>query len=210
MHLLLPYIVLFPLIGFLVNGLLGKKLGSEKLSGIIGCGAVGVSFAIAASIFIDMLKSPATERSHITSLFNWISAGSISVNVAYQVDQLSILMILVVTGVGFLIHVYSIGYMRGDPGFWRFFAYLNLFIFMMLNLVLANNFLLMFLGWEGVGLCSYLLIGFWHDRPFETGGYPPGTATTSDAARKAFIVNRIGDFGFLLSIFLIFKSFGSV
>ncbi|MBI3766653.1 MAG: NADH-quinone oxidoreductase subunit L, partial [Ignavibacteriales bacterium] len=105
---------------------------------------------------------------------------------------------------------YSIGYMHGDPAFWRFFAYLNLFIFMMLNLVLANNFLLMFLGWEGVGLCSYLLIGFWHDKKFDTGGYKTGSATTSDAAKKAFVVNRIGDFGFLIAMFLIFNLFGSL
>ncbi|HEX9614856.1 MAG TPA: NADH-quinone oxidoreductase subunit L, partial [Bacteroidota bacterium] len=135
---------------------------------------------------------------------------SFSVPIAYQIDQLSILMILIVTGVGFLIHVYSIGYMRGDPAFWRFFSYLNLFIVMMLNLIMADNFLLMFLGWEGVGLCSYLLIGFWHDRKFETGGYKPGTGTTNDAAKKAFIVNRIGDVGFLLAMFLIFTRFGSL
>ncbi len=112
-------------------------------------------------------------------------------------------MMLIVTGVGFLIHVYSIGYMHGDRGFWRFFAYLNLFIFAMLNLIMADNFLLMFLGWEGVGLCSYLLIGFWYDRKFEKG-------TTGDAAKKAFIVNRIGDFGFLIGMFLIFTTFGTL
>jgi NADH-quinone oxidoreductase subunit L len=205
-----PYIVLLPFIGFLINGLLGKKINSEKLSGIIGSGSVGISFIIAAMIFVEMLRSPVEERSHIVTIFNWITAGSFSINAEYQVDQLSILMTLIVTGVGFLIHVYSIGYMHGDNGFWRFFAYLNLFIFMMLNLVLANNFLLMFLGWEGVGLCSYLLIGFWHDRKFDTGGYKLGEATTSDAAKKAFIVNRIGDFGFLIAMFLIFKLFGSL
>lgn len=204
-----PYIVLLPFIGFLINGLLGKKF-SEKLSGMIGSSTVGLSFAIAVMIFFEMLKLPVEERSHIVNIFNWIAAGSISINAAYQVDQLSILMTLIVTGVGFLIHVYSIGYMHGDKGFWRFFAYLNLFIFMMLNLVLANNFLLMFLGWEGVGLCSYLLIGFWHDKKFDTGGYKPGEATTSDAAKKAFVVNRIGDFGFLIAMFLIFNLFGSL
>ncbi|MFI5252481.1 MAG: NADH-quinone oxidoreductase subunit L [Bacteroidota bacterium] len=205
-----PYIVLVPFIGFLVNGLLGKKINSEKITGIIGSGAIGVSLILAVMIFIEMLKSPAEDRMHIVRLFTWISAGTFSVDIAYQIDQLSIVMVLIVTGVGFLIHVYSIGYMHGDPGFWRFFAYLNLFIFMMLNLVMADNFLLMFLGWEGVGLCSYLLIGFWHDRKFETGGYAPGTATTSDAAKKAFIVNRIGDFGFLIAMFMIFSIFGSL
>jgi NADH-quinone oxidoreductase subunit L len=204
------YITLLPLIGFLINGMFGKKLNSEKLSGIIGSAVVGISFVIGTAIFVEMLKSPIEERSHIVSIFNWITAGSLSISAAYQVDQLSILMVLIVTGVGFLIHVYSIGYMHGDSGFWRFFAYLNLFIFMMLNLVLADNFVLMFLGWEGVGLCSYLLIGFWHDRKFDTGGYKPGTATTSDAAKKAFIVNRIGDFGFLIAMFMIFATFGSL
>lgn len=210
-----PLIVLFPLLGFLFLGLFGSRLKNEKLLGIIGSGTVGLSFLVAASLFAAMLGLHPEERKHVVELFTWISSftgtsSSFSAPVAYQVDQLSILMTLIVTGVGFLIHVYSIGYMHGDPGFWRFFAYLNLFIFAMLNLVLADNFLLMFLGWEGVGLCSYLLIGFWHDRKFETGGYKTGTATTSDAAKKAFIVNRIGDFGFLLAMFLIFVHFGSL
>jgi NADH-quinone oxidoreductase subunit L len=205
-----PYIVILPFLGFLVNGLLGKKITSEKVSGAIGSGVVGIAFLLGAAIFVQMLGLPAEERSRTIQVFHWIAAGNLAVDAAYQVDQLSILMTLVVTGVGFLIHVYSIGYMHGDPGFRRFFAYLNLFLFMMLNLVLANNFLLMFLGWEGVGLCSYLLIGFWHDRKFDTGGYKPGTATTADAAKKAFIVNRIGDFGFLLAMFLIVSTFGSL
>lgn len=215
MFALTPLIVLFPLLGFLVLGLFGRKIKNETLLGIIGSGTVGLSFLIAASIFVTMLGLQPEERKHIIELFTWISTftgtgSSVNVSAAFQVDQLSILMTLIVTGVGFLIHVYSIGYMHGDPGFWRFFAYLNLFIFAMLNLVLADNFLLMFLGWEGVGLCSYLLIGFWYDRKFETGGYKPGTATTADAAKKAFIVNRIGDFGFLLGMFLIFTQFGSL
>ncbi|OGU24914.1 MAG: NADH-quinone oxidoreductase subunit L [Ignavibacteria bacterium GWA2_54_16] len=210
-----PLIVLFPLLGFLVLGLFGRKIKNETLLGVIGSGTVGLSLLVAAYIFVTMLGLQSEERKHIIELFTWIStftgtSSSVSVSVAYQIDQLSILMTLIVTGVGFLIHVYSIGYMHGDPGFWRFFAYLNLFIFAMLNLVLADNFLLMFLGWEGVGLCSYLLIGFWYDRKFETGGYKPGTATTADAAKKAFIVNRIGDFGFLLGMFLIFTQFGSL
>ncbi len=204
------YIILFPLVGFLLNGLFGKKMKSERISGIIGSGAVGLSFLISVMIFFELLQAPADHRFYNVKMFQWISAGSFTVNIAYQIDQLSILMALIVTGVGFLIHVYSIGYMHGDPAFWRFFAYLNLFLFMMLNLILANNFLLMFLGWEGVGLCSYLLIGFWHDRKFDTGGYIKGEATTSDAAKKAFIVNRIGDFGFLVAMFLIFTTFGSL
>jgi NADH-quinone oxidoreductase subunit L len=201
---LTPYIVLFPLLGFLFLGLIGNRIKSEKLIGIIGSGTVGISFVIAAGIFFQMLGLEESHRKYIVELFPWIStftgsASSLSVSVAYQIDQLSILMTLVVTGVGFLIHVYSIGYMHGDRGFWRFFTYLNLFIFAMLNLVLADNFLLMFLGWEGVGLCSYLLIGFWYEKKF-----------TGDAAKKAFVVNRIGDFGFLLGMFLIFQTFGSL
>ena len=196
-------IVLFPLLGFLFIGLFGSKIKSEKLIGTIGSAAVGLSFLVAVSIFVEMLSFPAGERQHIVNQFEWISAGSFSVNAAFQVDQLSIVMTLIVTGVGSLIHIYSIGYMHGDRGFWRFFAYLNLFIFAMLILVLADNFLLMFVGWEGVGLCSYLLIGFWYEKNFEKG-------TTGDAAKKAFIVNRIGDFGFLLGMFLIFTTFGSL
>ena len=210
-----PLIILFPLLGFLFLGLVGWRLKNEKLIGIISSGTVGLSFLVAALLFVQMLGLQPEERKHIVQLFTWISTftgtpSSLSVSVAYQVDQLSILMTLIVTGVGFLIHVYSIGYMHGDPGFSRFFTYMNLFIFAMLNLVLADNFLLMFLGWEGVGLCSYLLIGFWFDRKFDTGGYKPGTATTSDAAKKAFIVNRIGDFGFLIGMLLIFMHFGSL
>ncbi|MBI3580243.1 MAG: NADH-quinone oxidoreductase subunit L [Ignavibacteriales bacterium] len=199
-----PLIVLFPLIGFLFLGLVGSRIKNEKLIGIIGSGTVGLSFLVAAGLFFQMIGLHPEERKHVVELFTWISAftgttSSFSVAVAYQVDQLSILMTLIVTGVGFLIHVYSIGYMHGDPGFWRFFTYMNLFIFAMLNLVLADNFLLMFLGWEGVGLCSYLLIGFWYEKKF-----------TGDAAKKAFVVNRIGDFGFLLGMFLIFVNFQSL
>ncbi len=206
MHQYAGLIVLFPLIGLLINGLLGRKIKSEPVVGAIGSAAVGLSFVVAALIFIEMLGAMPEERSHVVTLFTWIAAGSFKVSAAYQVDQLSILMTLVVTGVGFLIHVYSIGYMHGDRGFWRFFTYLNLFIFAMLNLVLADNFLLMFLGWEGVGLCSYLLIGFWYDKKF------PGTGITwtGDAANKAFWVNRIGDFAFMLGMFLIFREFGTL
>ncbi len=208
-------IVLFPFLGFLFLGLVGSRLKSEKLIGIIGSGVVGIPFAIAVAIFFEMLGAEVQQRKHVVDLFTWIStftgtSSTLNVTVAYQVDQLSILMTLIVTGVGFLIHVYSIGYMHGDKGFWRFFAYLNLFIFAMLNLVLADNFLLMFLGWEGVGLCSYLLIGFWYEKKFDVGGYKSGTSTTGDAAKKAFIVNRIGDFGFILGMLLIFQTFGSL
>ncbi|HAP35762.1 MAG TPA: NADH-quinone oxidoreductase subunit L [Bacteroidetes bacterium] len=203
MYQFAPLIILFPLIGFLINGLLGRKIKNEMIVGSIGTLAVAASFFIALAIFFEMISLPAEERSKVVTVFQWISAGTFSVNVAFQIDQLSILMTLIVTGVGSLIHLYSIGYMHGDIGFWRFFTYMNLFIFAMLSLVLADNYLLMFLGWEGVGLCSYLLIGFWYDRNFEKG-------TTGDAAKKAFIVNRIGDFGFLLAMFLIFNTFGSL
>jgi NADH-quinone oxidoreductase subunit L len=199
-----PLIVLFPLVGFLLIGLAGWKYRSERLIGIVGSGVVGLSFALAVGVVMEMAALPVDARRWTVEVFPWIdtftgTAGSFGISVAYQFDQLSMLMTLVVTGVGFLIHVYSIGYMHGDAGYWRFFAYMNLFIFMMLNLVLADNFLLMFLGWEGVGLCSYLLIGFWYEKTF-----------TGDAGKKAFIVNRIGDFGFLLGMLLIFKTFGSL
>jgi NADH-quinone oxidoreductase subunit L len=195
--------VVLPFAGFIFSGLAGRKLKSEALVGWIGSGVVGVSFAIACMMFYSMLNSPVEERTHTVQFFQWMAAGSLNISFSYQMDQLSILMMLIVTGVGFLIHVYSIGYMHGDPGFWRFFAYLNLFIFAMLNLVMADNFLVLFLGWEGVGLCSYLLIGFWYDRKFDKG-------TTGDAAKKAFIVNRVGDFGFLIGMFLIFETFGTL
>jgi NADH-quinone oxidoreductase subunit L len=142
----------------------------------------------------------------IVNVFQWFAAGDFSVNISYQVDQLSMMFSAIITGVGFLIHVYSIGYMHGDRRFYQFFAYLNLFVFMMLNLVLASNILLTFLGWEGVGLASYLLIGFWYDQKFP--GYR--ITWTGDAANKAFIVNRVGDFGMLVAVFLTFTLFGTL
>lgn len=195
--------VMFPLIGFLINGLFGRKIKNEKVIGLIGSSAVGLSFLVTLMAFFETLAMPADSRSTTVALFDWMNTGGLSVKAAYLVDQLSLVMSLIVTGVGFLIHVYSIGYMHGDKAFWRFFAYLNLFIFAMMNLVLGDNFLVLFLGWEGVGLCSYLLIGFWYDRKFEKG-------TTSQAAKKAFVVNRIGDFGFLLGMFLIYLTFDSL
>ncbi len=195
--------VLLPLAGFLINGIFGSRIKNEKVIGTIGSGVIGISFLIALGAFFETLSLPVEQRQLIVTLFTWLDVGGLNVSFSYQVDQLSLVMALIVTGVGFVIHVYSIGYMHGDKGFWRFFAYLNLFIFAMMNLILADNFVLLFLGWEGVGLCSYLLIGFWYDRKFEK-------STTSDAAKKAFIVNRIGDFGFLLGMFLIFLTFGSL
>ncbi len=193
---------LFPLVGFVALGLLGKFIKKEVIIGSIGNVSVFLSFLVSCFIFFEWI-SKGYEDPVVVTLFPWISTGEFDVNWAYQVDQLSITFSLIVTGVGFLIHLYSIGYMHGDRGFYRFFAYMNLFIFMMLNLVLANSFLVTFLGWEGVGLCSYLLIGFWYDRKFEG----VRIQWTGDAANKAFIVNRIGDFGFLLAMFLLFVNF---
>ena len=194
---------LLPLLGFLINGLFGRKIKNEKVIGIIGSATIGISFLVVLGAFIQTIGLPVEERSNTVNLFSWLSVGGLQIKFAYLVDQLSLTMSLIVTGVGFLIHVYSIGYMRGDKGYWRFFAYLNLFIFAMMNLVLGDNFVVLFLGWEGVGLCSYLLIGFWYDRKYEKG-------TTSQAAKKAFVVNRIGDFGFLLGMFLIYMTFDSL
>ncbi|MCH8326775.1 MAG: NADH-quinone oxidoreductase subunit L, partial [Bacteroidetes bacterium] len=195
--------VLLPLLGFIINGVFGSKIKNEKVIGIIGCSTIGLSFIVVVLAFFETLSLPAENREHIIELFTWLKVGGLDIHIAYQVDQLSLVMALVVTGVGFIIHVYSMGYMHGDKSYWRFFAYLNLFIFAMMNLILADNFVLLFLGWEGVGLCSYLLIGFWYDKKFEK-------STTSEAGKKAFIINRIGDFGFLLGIFLIYLTFGSL
>ncbi len=195
--------VILPLIGFLINGIFGSRIKNEKVIGTIGSGVIGLSFLIVAGAFFETIALPVEQRQNIVTLFTWLNVGGLDVSFSYQVDQLSLVMALIVTGVGFIIHVYSIGYMHGDKSFWRFFAYLNLFIFAMMNLILGDNFVLLFLGWEGVGLCSYLLIGFWYDRKFEK-------STTSDAAKKAFVVNRIGDFGFLLGMFLIYMTFGSL
>src|SRR5215470_14648145 len=192
-------IPVLPLVGAALIGFFGKRL-PKNLIGIVGAGTVLFSFAISVGAFWQMMQiSDPLGLPVITNYFTWIQAGSFQANFGFMLDHLSGLMILVVTGVGFLIHVYSIGYMHDDPGFYRFFAYLNLFMFSMLILVLANNYLLMFVGWEGVGLCSYLLIGFWFTKK-----------SAADAGKKAFIVNRVDDFGFILAIMLIFWTFGSV
>ena len=195
---LVGLILLFPIIGTAINGLLGKRLKKETV-GYIACGAIGLSFFISILVFCGLLLLPPDERLFEKQLFNWIESGSFKAAACLQVDPLSSLMILIVTGVGFLIHIYSIGYMHHDKGYHRYFSYLNLFTFSMLLLVLGNNFLLMFIGWEAVGLCSYLLIGFWFEKK-----------SASDAAKKAFIVNRVGDFGFALGIMLIFLTFHTI
>ncbi|OIO05222.1 MAG: NADH-quinone oxidoreductase subunit L [Elusimicrobia bacterium CG1_02_56_21] len=190
---LLKWILLAPLAGFVLNGLLGKKFLGDRAGGLLGALAIFISFVFAALSFSDLLNLPVENRLLRDTLYNWISAGSFSVDAALRFDPLSAVMALVVTGVSFLIHVYSIGYMKGDSGFNRYFAYLNLFVFFMLTLVLADNPLIMFVGWEGVGLCSFLLIGFWHEDPEK-----------ASAGKKAFITNRVGDAGFLLGLMLLF------
>jgi NADH-quinone oxidoreductase subunit L len=193
MELMLSLIVLIPLLGMLVLMAFGKRIG-EPMAGIIGTLAVATSFVIAAVLAIDFFNG--TGEMETVRWFEWFPAFGVDAELRW--DQLSALMTLVVTGVGSLIHLYSIGYMHGDPRFGRFFTYLNLFITSMLILVLANNFALMFVGWELVGLSSYLLISFWFERD-----------SAAAAGKKAFVVNRIGDVGFIVALMLIFAAFGS-
>jgi len=194
-NLHLWWIPLLPLAGAAINGLLGKKFSRQAVAGVAltFCGAAFAYAAYIASRF-SSLAIPYSE-----TLAPWMRAGSFQVDFAFYLDQLSLVMLLVVTGVGFLIHVYSVGYMWEEGGFYRFFAYLNLFMFFMLTLVLGSNYLVMFIGWEGVGLASYLLIGFFFVRN-----------SAASAGKKAFIANRIGDFGFLIALFLMIKHFGSL
>jgi len=191
-------IPLFPLLGSAINGLFGWRLPRPVISAI-ACSASGIAFILSVVSFFALLKLPADERLVSDLCFNWIVSGDFIAKAEFLLDPLSAVMLLIVTGVGFVIHVYSTGYMHNEGGYYRFFAYLNLFLFSMLVLVMAGNFLLMFVGWEGVGLCSYLLIGFYFDRK-----------SAGDAGKKAFIVNRIGDVGFILGIFLIFLTFNSL
>ena len=196
---LLLLIVLFPLLGSLLNGLLGKRLPQSVIS-LIACSVTAASFILAIVAFIQLLKAPAEAVPTFNfNYYPWIESGRFLANFGFMFDQLTGVMILVVTGIGFLIHVYSIRYMSQEKGYYRFFTYLNFFMFSMLMLILANNFLLMFVGWEGVGLCSYLLIGFYYLKK-----------SAADAGKKAFIVNRVGDFGFSLGVMLIFWNFGSI
>ena len=189
---LLFLIPLLPLLGFAINGLAYPKL-PKQIAGIIGTIPPLVAFALSLQLFLNF-----DGQAQILPIADWIKVGSLDIPFAFQIDQLSILMLLVITGVGTLIHVYSIGYMSHDAGFGKFFAFLNLFVFFMLILVLGANFTVLFIGWEGVGLCSYLLIGFWNQKN-----------SYGDAARKAFIMNRIGDLGFLVGIFLLIQDFGT-
>lgn len=194
---LVALVPLFPLLGFIITGLFGKSL-SKTVAGVVASGAILLSFVVSLLLFIDLLEA-GDNVSHTVKLFDWINAGKFSADLSLLIDPLSSVFLLIITGVGFLIHVYSTGYMHDDEGHNKFFSYLNLFVFFMLLLVLGSNYLVMFVGWEGVGLCSYLLIGFW----FKNTSY-------NNAAKKAFIMNRIGDLGFLLGIFLIYVTFGSV
>ena len=193
-------IPIFPLAGFLINGIFGRRF-PKSLVNTVAIGSVVLSFLWVLKTIFAMgdLNTP-----HLEHYFTWIQSGTINIGCDFLVDRLTIVMLLVVTGIGSLIHIYSIGYMAHEHGpnfggYYRFFAYLNLFMFFMLVLVLGASFLLLFVGWEGVGLCSYLLIGFYFDKKFAT-----------NAGNKAFIVNRIGDFGFSLAMFLIFRNFGSL
>ncbi len=188
MENLIYAIVLLPLLGFLINGLFGKNLPKAVVGGVATL-VVFVSFCIAVSIFLNF---DAESQPVIVRAFEWFRVNGIQVNFSFQIDQLSLMMVMIITGIGSLIHLYSIGYMSHDKGFHRFFAYLNLFIFSMLLLVMGSNYLILFIGWEGVGLCSYLLIGFWYKNQ-EYGA----------AARKAFIMNRIGDLGMIIGILMI-------
>src|ERR1044072_4632941 len=192
---LLPFL---PLLGFLINGL-GRRYLSKSQVGIVGSGVILAAFVVSLLIFLEV-RQPGFSGQTI-ELFDFICAGSLRIPFAFQVDQLSALFLLIITGVGSLIHIYSTAYMHDESneGFARYFAYLNLFVFSMLLLVLGANYVLMFIGWEGVGLCSYRLIGFW----FKNTSY-------NNAAKKAFIMNRIGDLGFLLGIFFMIVNFNSV
>jgi NADH-quinone oxidoreductase subunit L len=187
-------IPILPLAGFIINGL-GRNSLSKGVIGFIGSALVLASFALSIAVFFQVKATGVMNVNY----FEWISAGPVKIPFAFMVDQLSSIMLLIITGVGFLIHLYSIGYMHDDKGFGKFFAYLNLFVFFMLLLVMGSNYIIMFIGWEGVGLCSYLLIGFWYTNP-----------SYADAAKKAFIMNRIGDLGFLMGVFLIIYAFGTV
>jgi NADH-quinone oxidoreductase subunit L len=193
--------VLFPFLGFVVNGGLALfRPEAKRTVTAVGVGVLVLAFATAATVAAGVLAQPPHEGApYLVHLWSWMPAGRLTIELTFQVDQLAIVMLLVVTGISALIHIFSVGYMGADPGYARYFAYLNLFVFFMLVLVLGASFPVMFVGWEGVGLCSYLLIGFW----FENEAY-------ANAGKKAFIMNRIGDFGFMIAMFLIYRETGSL
>ena len=187
-----------PLAGFLLLVLFGRRLAEPK-AGWLAATMCGSSFFVTLLVFLDMVSKTAEERSHVVRIFSWIPVGSLQVDLAFLADQLSITMALFITGIGTLIHLYAIGYMHGDPKFSKFFIYLNLFVFSMLMLVLGENLLVTFLGWEGVGTCSYFLISFWHTRD-----------SAATAGKKAFVTNRVGDWGFMMAMFLAFGAVGTL
>ncbi len=191
-------ILALPLLGAAINGLLGKNF-SKTVVNSIGIGSVALSFLCVAELVREFAQLSAAQIPWVKNYFTWITAGQFKVDFALQVDQLTIVMLFVVTFVSLLVHIYSTGYMAHEEGYYRFFSYLNLFVFFMLTLVLAANVVLMFVGWEGVGLCSYLLIGFWFLKQ-----------SAISAGKKAFITTRIGDFGFTIGILLLFWTFKSV
>ncbi|HET8769653.1 MAG TPA: NADH-quinone oxidoreductase subunit L [Gemmatimonadaceae bacterium] len=211
-----------PLLGFLVNGALSLRHAhgpshdaahdahgdahhpprhpAAAIASLVGPGVMVLAFGLAVAIFVAMLGAgTAMHEPYIQTLFSWMAAGDLNIDIAFQLDQLSMVMVLIITGVGMLIHVFSVGYMQEDPGYARYFAYLNLFVFFMLLLVLGASYPMMFIGWEGVGLCSYLLIGFWFS-----------SKENADAGKKAFVVNRIGDVGFLIAMFMMFANFDTM
>ena len=198
LNLHLWLIPLLPLLGAAINGLLGRNF-PRKMTATVALASTAASLAWALNAAAHFASLPASAIPHIEHYATWIRSGNFSVEYGFQLDQLSVIMMLVVTGVGFLIHIYSVAYMEHEGGYYRFFSYMNLFMFFMLMLVLANNYLLMFVGWEGVGLASYLLIGFFFVKD-----------SAANAGKKAFIVNRVGDFGFLIAMFLLIKHFGSL
>ncbi len=187
-----------PLAGFLVILVFGRILGEPK-AGIVATAMTALSFVVTVGVFFDLVSRDESERHHVETLFSWIPVGSLSIDLAFLADPLSITMALFVTGIGSLIHLYAIGYMHGDPKFSKFFLYLNLFVFSMLMLVLGENLLVTFLGWEGVGACSYFLISFWHTRD-----------SAATAGKKAFVTNRVGDWGVMMAMFLAFGAVGTL
>ncbi|MET0911040.1 MAG: NADH-quinone oxidoreductase subunit L, partial [Ilumatobacteraceae bacterium] len=187
-----------PLAGFVLILLFGRRLG-EPAVGWLATVMVAASFVVSVGVYIELLDMSAEERSHVEVLFSWLPVGSLQVDMAFLADPLSVVMCLFVTGIGALIHLYSIGYMHGDPKFAKFFLYMNLFVAAMLVLVLGENMLVTFLGWEGVGTCSYFLIAFWHTRE-----------SAATAGKKAFVTNRVGDWGFMVAMFLAFGAVGSL
>ena len=193
----------FPLAGAIINLLFGRQIGTRSI-GYLASGAVAAAFLVAVWLFTSLLGLPAEERIVTVPLWNWITIGDFHVNAALLIDPLSITMSMIITGVGTLIHIYSISYMEHDERVQRFFFYLNFFIFAMLILVLSDSFLGMFVGWEGVGLASYLLIGFWFDQRDDSYGW------FADAGKKAFLVNRVGDFGMIVAMLAIWSTLGSL